>query len=90
MDKALRFGIGIDGSITKSSSATFDRMRGSAMLTPQIERLAKIKKHVENWNQLHSLIHQHPNIEIPMPLPQVDPFCDTMHIPSCRCLTSTI
>ena len=51
----------------------------AAMLTPQIERLAKIKKiHVENWNLLHSLIHQHPNIEIPMPLPQVDPFCDTM------------
>ena len=51
----------------------------AAMLTPQIERLPKIKKiHVENWNLLHSLIHDHDNIEIPMPLPQVDSFCDTM------------
>jgi dTDP-4-amino-4,6-dideoxygalactose transaminase len=51
----------------------------AAMLTPQIERLPKIKKiHVENWNLLHSLIHDHENIEIPMPLPQVDSFCDTM------------
>ena len=51
----------------------------AAMLTPQIARLPKIKKiHVENWNLLHSLIHDHENIEIPMPLPQVDSFCDTM------------
>ena len=51
----------------------------AAMLTPQIERLPKIKKiHVENWNLLHSLINDHENIEIPMPLPQVDSFCDTM------------
>lgn len=51
----------------------------AAMLTPQIDRLATIKQiHVENWNLLHSLIHDHPNIEIPMPLAQVDPFCDTM------------
>jgi len=51
----------------------------AAMLTPQIERLPRIKKiHVENWNLLHSLIHDHDNIEIPMPLPQVDSFCDTM------------
>ena len=49
------------------------------MLTPQIERLSTIKKiHVDNWELLHSLIHDHPNIEIPMPLPEVDPFCDTM------------
>ena len=51
----------------------------AAMLTPQIDRWAPIKQiHVENWNLLHSLIHDHPNIEIPMPLEQVDPFCDTM------------
>ena len=51
----------------------------AAMLTPQIDRLAIIKQiHVENWDLLHSLIHRHPNIEIPMPLAQVDPFCDTM------------
>lgn len=51
----------------------------AAMLTPQIDRLATIKQiHVENWDLLHSLIHGHPNIEIPMPLAQVDPFCDTM------------
>lgn len=51
----------------------------AAMLTPQIDRLAVIKKiHVDNWTLLHSLIHDHPNIEIPLPLPQVDSFCDTM------------
>ncbi len=51
----------------------------AAMLTPQIDRLAAIKKiHVDNWALLHSLIHDHPNIEIPLPLPQVDSFCDTM------------
>ena len=51
----------------------------AAMLTPQIERLQHIKKiHVENWTLLNSLIGQHNNIEIPMPLPQVDSFCDTM------------
>ena len=51
----------------------------AAMLTPQIERLEHIKKiHVENWNLLHSLLDDHANIEIPMPLPQVDSFCDTM------------
>jgi dTDP-4-amino-4,6-dideoxygalactose transaminase len=51
----------------------------AAMLTPQIERLATIKKiHVENWDLLYSLINAHPHIEIPKPLPQVDPFCDTM------------
>ena len=51
----------------------------AAMLTPQIDRLAVIKKiHVDNWKLLHSLIHDHPNIEIPLPLPQVDSFCDTM------------
>lgn len=51
----------------------------AAMLTPQIERLSAIKKiHVDNWELLHSLIHDHPNIEIPVPLPEVDPFCDTM------------
>ena len=51
----------------------------AAMLTPQIGRLATIKDiHVNNWKLLHSLINGHPNIEIPMPLPQVDPFCDTM------------
>ena len=51
----------------------------AAMLTPQIERLQHIKKiHVENWTLLNSLIGQHDNIEIPMPLPQVDSFCDTM------------
>lgn len=51
----------------------------AAMLTPQIERLEHIKNtHVENWNLLHSLIDGHANIEIPMPLPQVDSFCDTM------------
>lgn len=51
----------------------------AAMLTPQIERLAEIKRiHVENWQLLHSLIGEHENIEIPLPLPQVDGFCDTM------------
>lgn len=51
----------------------------AAMLIPQIERLAQIKKiHVENWNLLRSLIGNHRNIEVPMPLPQVDGFCDTM------------
>lgn len=51
----------------------------AAMLTPQIERLASIKKiHVENWDLLYSLLCDHPHIEIPKPLPQVDPFCDTM------------
>ena len=51
----------------------------AAMLTPQIERLEHIKNtHVENWNLLHSLLDDHANIEIPMPLPQVDSFCDTM------------
>tara|TARA_Y100000766_G_scaffold205144_1_gene177005 strand:- start:139 stop:1368 length:1230 start_codon:yes stop_codon:yes gene_type:complete len=51
----------------------------AAMLTPQIERLAHIKNiHVENWNLLHSLVKDHANIEVPMPLPQVDSFCDTM------------
>ena len=51
----------------------------AAMLTPQIERLQHLKKiHNENWNLLHSLIGDHGNIEIPMPLPQVDSFCDTM------------
>ena len=51
----------------------------AAMLTPQIARLPVIKDiHVRNWNLLHSLINGHPNIEIPMPLPQVDSFCDTM------------
>ena len=49
------------------------------MLTPQIERLATIKKiHVENWDLLYSLLSHHPHIEIPKPLQQVDPFCDTM------------
>ena len=47
----------------------------AAMLTPQIARLPVIKDiHVRNWNLLHSLINDHPNIEIPMPLPQVDSF----------------
>ena len=51
----------------------------AAMLTPQIERLKHLKKiHNDNWDLLHSLIGQHANIEIPMPLPQVDGFCDTM------------
>ncbi len=51
----------------------------AAMLTPQIERLEHIKNiHVENWNLLHSLVKDHANIEVPMPLPQVDSFCDTM------------
>ena len=51
----------------------------AAMLTPQIARLAEIKAvHVANWNLLHSLIADHPNIEIPPALPQVDSFCDTM------------
>ena len=51
----------------------------AAMLTPQIARLPVIKNiHVRNWNLLHSLINDHSNIEIPMPLPQVDSFCDTM------------
>jgi dTDP-4-amino-4,6-dideoxygalactose transaminase len=51
----------------------------AAMLTPQIARLADIKAvHVANWNLLHSLIADHPNIEIPPALPQVDSFCDTM------------
>jgi len=51
----------------------------AAMLTPQIERLQHLKRiHNENWNLLHSLIGDHGNIEIPMPLPQVDSFCDTM------------
>ena len=51
----------------------------AAMLTPQIERLEHIKNtHVENWNLLHSLVSGHDNIEVPMPLPQVDSFCDTM------------
>jgi dTDP-4-amino-4,6-dideoxygalactose transaminase len=51
----------------------------AAMLTPQIARLAEIKTvHVANWNLLHSLIADHPNIEIPPSLPQVDSFCDTM------------
>jgi dTDP-4-amino-4,6-dideoxygalactose transaminase len=51
----------------------------AAMLTPQIERLPVIKDiHVRNWNLLHSLVNDHPNIEVPMPLPQVDSFCDTM------------
>ncbi len=51
----------------------------AAMLTPQIERLPVIKKvHVANWNLIHSLIADHPNIEIPPLLPQVDSFCDTM------------
>ena len=51
----------------------------AAMLTPQIERLPVIKAiHVANWNLLHSLIGEHPNIEVPLPMPQVDSFCDTM------------
>jgi dTDP-4-amino-4,6-dideoxygalactose transaminase len=51
----------------------------AAMLTPQIDRLAEIKKiHVSNWNLLYSLINTNHHIEIPKPLPQVDPFCDTM------------
>jgi dTDP-4-amino-4,6-dideoxygalactose transaminase len=51
----------------------------AAMLTPQIARLSEIKAvHVANWNLLHSLIADHPNIEIPPALPQVDSFCDTM------------
>lgn len=51
----------------------------AAMLTPQIARLADIKAvHVANWNLLHSLIADHPNIEIPPALPQVDSFCDTL------------
>ncbi len=51
----------------------------AAMLTPQIARLPIIKNiHVRNWNLLHSLINDHSNIEIPMPLPQVESFCDTM------------
>ena len=51
----------------------------AAMLTPQIARLPVIKDvHVKNWHLLHTLIGDHPNIEIPMPLPQVDSFCDTM------------
>ncbi|MBT5661341.1 MAG: aminotransferase class I/II-fold pyridoxal phosphate-dependent enzyme [Euryarchaeota archaeon] len=51
----------------------------AAMLTPQIDRLAEIKNiHVSNWNLLYSLINKNHHIEIPKPLPQVDPFCDTM------------
>jgi dTDP-4-amino-4,6-dideoxygalactose transaminase len=51
----------------------------AAMLTPQIERLEHIKNtHVENWTLLLSLVKDHANIEVPMPLPQVDSFCDTM------------
>jgi dTDP-4-amino-4,6-dideoxygalactose transaminase len=51
----------------------------AAMLTPQIDRLAEIKNiHVSNWNLLYSLINTNHHIEIPKPLPQVDPFCDTM------------
>lgn len=51
----------------------------AAMLTPQIERLEHIKNtHVENWTLLHSLVKGYTNIEVPMPLPQVDSFCDTM------------
>ncbi|MBL6734129.1 MAG: aminotransferase class I/II-fold pyridoxal phosphate-dependent enzyme [Candidatus Poseidonia sp.] len=51
----------------------------AAMLTPQIARLADIKAvHVANWNLLHSLIADHPHIEIPPALPQVDSFCDTL------------
>tara|TARA_B110000459_G_C16593009_1_gene487240 strand:- start:721 stop:1950 length:1230 start_codon:yes stop_codon:yes gene_type:complete len=51
----------------------------AAMLTPQIERLEHIKNtHVENWTLLHSLVKGYTNIEVPMPLSQVDSFCDTM------------
>ena len=51
----------------------------AAMLTPQIERLEHIKNtHVENWTLLHSLVKGYTNIEVPMPLPQVDSLCDTM------------
>lgn len=51
----------------------------AAMLTPQIARLPLLKEiHMANWNLLYSLIHDHPNIEIPPAFPQVDGFGDTM------------
>ena len=51
----------------------------ASTLIPQVDRLPRIHEiHVRNWDRLHGQLHDHPNVEIPLPLPKVTPFKDTM------------